>query len=142
MIKQTCITLSGRRRRPAGENRNVQTISGGQRNMKTTVTVEGIDQAVEQARPTIERLALELWQLSELSLQEVQSARLIMDTLQEEGFTIPAEVRPGYQPRSSRNGEPAAPFWAFWSNTMRCPGLAMSRLLVRSRAKTRPRAAM
>jgi aminobenzoyl-glutamate utilization protein B len=56
--------------------------------MTTTVSFEAIDQAVEQARPTIEHLARKLWQLSELSLQEVQSVRLIMDTLQEEGFAI------------------------------------------------------
>ena len=56
--------------------------------MTTTASFEGIDQAVEQARPTMERLAAELWQLSELSLQEVKSARLIMDILREEGFTI------------------------------------------------------
>jgi aminobenzoyl-glutamate utilization protein B len=56
--------------------------------MTTPVTFEGIDQAIEQARPTIERLADELWQLAELSLQEVKSARLIMDILREEGFTI------------------------------------------------------
>ena len=56
--------------------------------MTTPVTFEGIDQAVEQARPMMERLASELWQLAELSLQEVQSARLIMDILREEGFTI------------------------------------------------------
>ena len=55
--------------------------------MTTPVTFEGIDQAVEGARPTMERLASELWQLAELSLQEVQSARLIMDILREEGFT-------------------------------------------------------
>ena len=60
----------------------------GQRDMTTPVTFEGIDQAVERARPTIERLASELWQLAELSLQEVKSARLIMDILREEGFTI------------------------------------------------------
>ena len=54
----------------------------------TTPTFETIDQAVEQARPTIERLASELWQLAELSLQEVKSARLIMRVLQDEGFHI------------------------------------------------------
>jgi aminobenzoyl-glutamate utilization protein B len=56
--------------------------------MTTPVTFEGIDQAIEQARPTMERLADELWQLAELSLQEVKSARLIMDMLREEGFTM------------------------------------------------------
>jgi aminobenzoyl-glutamate utilization protein B len=52
------------------------------------VSYEQIDKAVEQARPTIERLAGELWRLAELSLQEVKSSRLIMDILQQAGFTI------------------------------------------------------
>ena len=56
--------------------------------MAQAVSSEQIDQAVEQARPTIEQLAGKLWQLAELSLQEVQSARLIRDCLREEGFTI------------------------------------------------------
>jgi aminobenzoyl-glutamate utilization protein B len=47
-----------------------------------------IDQAVEQTRPTIDRLAGELWQLAELSLEEVKSAQMIMDVLRGEGFTI------------------------------------------------------
>lgn len=54
----------------------------------TTPSFETIDQAVEQARPTIESIASELWQLAELSLQEVKSARLIMRLLQEAGFRI------------------------------------------------------
>src|SRR5437899_1627116 len=54
----------------------------------TTPSFETIDQAVERARPTIESLASELWQLAELSLQEVKSARLIMHILQEAGFRI------------------------------------------------------
>lgn len=56
---------------------------------------EAIDQAVEQVRPTIERLASELWQLSEISLQEVKSARLVMDILQSEGFTITSKGTEG-----------------------------------------------
>lgn len=56
--------------------------------MTTPVSFERIDQAVEQVRPTMARIASELWQLAELSLQEVRSERLIMQILQEEGFTI------------------------------------------------------
>jgi aminobenzoyl-glutamate utilization protein B len=56
--------------------------------MTTGVPFTAIDQAVEQAKPTMERLASELWQLAELSLQEVQSARLLMMCLQEAGFAI------------------------------------------------------
>ncbi len=63
--------------------------------MTTTASFEDIDQAVEQARPTIEHLAAELWQLAELSLQEVKSARLIMDILREEGFTITSKGTAG-----------------------------------------------
>jgi aminobenzoyl-glutamate utilization protein B len=56
--------------------------------MGTLPSFEAIDQAVEQVRLTIERLANELWQLAEISLQEVKSVRLVMDILQTEGFTI------------------------------------------------------
>src|SRR5579859_137115 len=56
--------------------------------MKPPVAFEAIDQAVEQVRPTIERIAKEIWQIAELSLLEVKSAQLIMEILQEQGFTI------------------------------------------------------
>jgi aminobenzoyl-glutamate utilization protein B len=56
--------------------------------MTPAVSFEAIDQAVEQTSPTMERLARKLWELSELSLEEVQSARLLMACLQEAGFTI------------------------------------------------------
>src|SRR5215813_10589238 len=56
--------------------------------MTIPVAFESSDQAVEQVRPKIEHLASHLWQLAELSLQEVKSARLILDLLQDEGFTI------------------------------------------------------
>ncbi len=54
----------------------------------TPLSYEGIDQAVEQATPAIKRIAREVWQFAELSLQEVKSAQLVMDLLQEHGFTI------------------------------------------------------
>src|SRR5881227_1211452 len=54
----------------------------------TTRSYELVDQAVEKTTPTIKRIANEVWQLAELSLQEVKSAQLIMDILREQGFTI------------------------------------------------------
>ena len=54
----------------------------------TIRSYESVDQAVEQVRPAIERIAREVWQLAELSLHEVQSAQLVMEILQEHGFTI------------------------------------------------------
>ncbi len=56
--------------------------------MTVAVSAAQIDQAVEQTKPTLEALATELWQLAELSLQEVKSERLVMQALQEAGFTI------------------------------------------------------
>ena len=56
--------------------------------MTTPVSFERIDQVVEQVKPTMERIASELWQLAELSLQEVRSERFILRILQGEGFTI------------------------------------------------------
>src|SRR5436305_3578713 len=61
----------------------------------TTRLYETVDQAVEQATPTIKRIANEVWQLAELSLQEVKSAQLIMDILQEQGFTITSKGTAG-----------------------------------------------
>jgi aminobenzoyl-glutamate utilization protein B len=63
--------------------------------MTTPVAFESSDQAVEQVRPTIEHLASDLWRLAELSLQEVQSARLILDQLQGEGFTVTSKGTAG-----------------------------------------------
>ena len=54
----------------------------------TTRSYETVDQAVESATPVITRIANEVWQLAELSLREVKSAQLVMDILQEQGFTI------------------------------------------------------
>lgn len=56
--------------------------------MTSGISFAAIDEAVERTQPTMERIARELWQLAELSLQEVQSARLLMTTLQDAGFTI------------------------------------------------------
>ena len=54
----------------------------------TTRLYELVDLAVEQATPIIQRIAKEVWQFSELSLQEIKSAQLIIHILQEQGFTI------------------------------------------------------
>ncbi len=54
----------------------------------TTRSDELVDQAVEQATPTIKRIANEVWQFAELSLQEIKSEQLLMDTLQEHGYNI------------------------------------------------------
>lgn len=56
--------------------------------MITPHTFEAIDQEITQLSPEIERLASKLWHLAELSLVEVQSARLIIALLREQGFTI------------------------------------------------------
>jgi aminobenzoyl-glutamate utilization protein B len=61
----------------------------------TTRSYKLVDQAVEKTTPTIKRIANEVWQLAELSLQEVQSAQLIMDTLREQGFTITSKGTAG-----------------------------------------------
>src|SRR5258708_25432222 len=61
----------------------------------TTAAYDSIDQAVEQTIPTIKRIANEVWQFAELSLQEVKSAQLIMNILQEQGFTITSKGTAG-----------------------------------------------
>jgi aminobenzoyl-glutamate utilization protein B len=54
----------------------------------TTRLYELVDQAVEQTTPIIQCIANEVWEFSELSLQEIKSAQLIIDILQEQGFKI------------------------------------------------------
>lgn len=49
---------------------------------------EVVDRKVEEARPLVERIAQEVWELSELSHEETRSARILMDSLEESGFTI------------------------------------------------------
>jgi aminobenzoyl-glutamate utilization protein B len=61
----------------------------------TTRSYENVEQAVEQAVPTITRIANEVWQLAELSLQEVKSMQLIMEILREQGFTITSKGTAG-----------------------------------------------
>ena len=61
----------------------------------TTRSYELVDLAVEQATPVIKRIANEVWQFAELSLQELRSAQLIMDILQEQGFTITSKGTAG-----------------------------------------------
>src|SRR5256885_8439705 len=63
--------------------------------MTTTPSIETIDQAVEQVNPIIELIADELWQLAELSLEEVKSAQLVMDILQGQGFTLTSKGTAG-----------------------------------------------
>ena len=43
---------------------------------------------VEELRPEIRRLALELWDYSETALRETRSAELLADRLESEGFTV------------------------------------------------------
>lgn len=58
-------------------------------------TFEAIDAEVARALPTMEQLAGDLWQLAELSLQEVRSARRVIETLRAEGFTVPLQGAAG-----------------------------------------------
>ena len=61
----------------------------------TTRLYEHVDLAVEQATLIIQRTAKEIWQFSELSLQEIKSAQLIIHILQEQGFTITSKGTSG-----------------------------------------------
>ena len=61
----------------------------------TSPSYESVDQAVEQATPTIKRIASDVWQLAELSLQEVKSAQLVRDILQAQGFIITSKGTAG-----------------------------------------------
>ncbi|HZU02954.1 MAG TPA: hypothetical protein VFA10_25015, partial [Ktedonobacteraceae bacterium] len=56
---------------------------------------QNVDQAVEQVTPIITRIAHDVWWLAELSLREFRSAQLIMDILQDQGFTITSKGTAG-----------------------------------------------
>lgn len=53
-----------------------------------SASYEQVDQAIAQVTPVMKRIAHEVWQLAELSLQEVKSAQVLLDVLQKHGFTI------------------------------------------------------
>jgi aminobenzoyl-glutamate utilization protein B len=61
----------------------------------TTRSYELVDQAVEQTTPVIKRIANEVWRFAELSLQEIKSAQLMINILQEQGFTITSKGTAG-----------------------------------------------
>jgi aminobenzoyl-glutamate utilization protein B len=52
------------------------------------IAFEAVEQAVKAVEPTIAKVAQEVWQLAELSLLEVQSSTLMIQVLEENGFTI------------------------------------------------------
>lgn len=57
--------------------------------------VEHVDSKVEDAGPVIEKIVREVWELAELSHEEVESARLLMDVLEENGFAITSKGTAG-----------------------------------------------
>ena len=89
----------------------------------TTLLYESIDQAVEQAAPAIKRIADEVWQLAELSLQEVKSAQLVMNMLQEEGFTITSKGTAGVPTAFIAEYGSGTPILGFLAEYDALPGL-------------------
>lgn len=89
----------------------------------TTLSYESIDQAVEQATPVIKRIADEVWQLAELSLQEVKSAQLVMNMLQEEGFTITSKGTAGVPTAFIAEYGSGTPILGFLAEYDALPGL-------------------
>ena len=75
--------------------------------MESATMSRDISAAIEAARPAIERICAEVWDLAELSLQEVQSAQVLMRELQAAGFTITS---------TGTSGVPTA-FVAEWSQS-------------------------
>jgi aminobenzoyl-glutamate utilization protein B len=56
---------------------------------------EAADRAVERAQPMIEGIARDLWDIAEVSLQEVESERVVREALEESGFTITSSATAG-----------------------------------------------
>ena len=89
----------------------------------TTQLYEHVDLAVEQATPIIQRIAKEVWQFSELSLQEIKSAQLIIDILQEQGFTITSRGTAGVPTAFIAEYGPRTPTVGFLVEYDALPGL-------------------
>ncbi|NOS74808.1 MAG: amidohydrolase [Methyloglobulus sp.] len=53
-----------------------------------TIDPEWVLQAVDAVQPIIEQASDKLWQLAEVSLEEIKSAEYLLALLQEQGFTI------------------------------------------------------
>ena len=60
-----------------------------------TGSYEAVDRAVDDCRETIDLMALDLWQLAEVSLQEIRSAELLLAALEHHGFTITSRSTAG-----------------------------------------------
>jgi aminobenzoyl-glutamate utilization protein B len=89
----------------------------------TTVSYESVDQAIEETTPTIERIVNDVWQFSELSLQEVRSARLLMEILQENGFTITSRGTAGVPTAFIAEYGTGTPILGFLAEYDALPGL-------------------
>lgn len=62
---------------------------------KQDLSADFVDRKVEEAGPVIEKIVREVWDLAELSHEEVESSRLLMDILEESGFDIISEGTAG-----------------------------------------------
>ncbi len=89
----------------------------------TTVPYERVDHAIEQVTPTIQRIVSDVWQFSELSLQEVRSARLLMQVLQENGFRITSRGTAGVPTAFIAEYGSGTPILGFLAEYDALPGL-------------------
>ncbi|HJT55056.1 MAG TPA: M20/M25/M40 family metallo-hydrolase, partial [Ktedonobacteraceae bacterium] len=89
----------------------------------TTLPYQSIEQAIEQITPTIERIVNDVWKFSELSLQEVRSARLLMGILQENGFTITSRGTAGVPTAFIAEYGSGTPILGFLAEYDALPGL-------------------
>ncbi len=89
----------------------------------TTTSYERVDQAVEQASPAIKRIVSEVWQLAELSLQEVKSAQLLINILREHGFTITSTGTAGVPTAFIAEYGSGSPILGFLAEYDALPGL-------------------
>ncbi len=90
----------------------------------TTQLHELVDKAVEQTTPIIQRIAHEVWQFAELSLQEIKSAQLIIQFLQEQGFTITSKGTAGVPTAFIAEFGQGSPTLGFLVEYDALPGLA------------------
>lgn len=86
-------------------------------------SAEAVDRKVEDAGPVIEKIAGEVWQLAELSHEEAESARLLTNVLEENGFAITSRGTAGVPTAFVAEWGSASPVLGFLPEYDALPGL-------------------
>src|SRR5262245_40823990 len=90
---------------------------------KPTNNYEAVDRAVDDLRPLIEGLAIDLWDIAEVSLHEVESEKAVIGALDELGFTITSTGTAGVATAFIAEWGSGSPILGFLAEYDALPGL-------------------